>query len=174
MYLCLHWCRHTDAGAAWKMWLRAAIKALAFPHLCFSQAVGNSFPPNHVSWWTWATKLELSHSASHLHCYWVTLPITCCQLVFSPLQHLLTGEIQWSQETGFPMGPPGIQYQSSNFCTFTTNRSFIIFTYFVTDQMYSRVTDRRWCFLSRNSRDRFVQWRSTLWLVKKVHVHTEA
>lgn len=150
-----------------KVYFRAAIKALASPHLCYSQAVGNSCLPSHnVPWWTWATKLELSHSASHFHCYWLTLPITCCQLLFSPLQHLLSGEIQWSQQTGSPMGPPGIQHQPSNFCASTTNRSFI-FTNFVTVEMYPRVTDRRWCFLCRNSRDRFVQWRSTLRLLKK-------
>lgn len=170
-----HWLTlQVQHGRCKKVCFRAAIKALAFPHLCFSQAV-NSCPPNHnVPWWTWATKLELSHSASHLHCYWLTLPTTCCQLVFSLLQHLLGGEIQWSEQTGFAMGPPGIQYQPSNFWTSTTNRSFIIFTNFVTDEMYSRVTDRRWCFLCRISRDRFVQWRSTLWLLKKGHVQTEA
>lgn len=36
------------AGAAWKMERNCVLvlKALAFPHLCFSQAVGNSCPPN--------------------------------------------------------------------------------------------------------------------------------
>lgn len=49
----------------------------------FTQAVGNSCPPNHnVPWWMWATKLELSHSASHLHCYWLALLITLLAVIF--------------------------------------------------------------------------------------------
>lgn len=158
-----------------KVCFKSAIKTLASPHLCFSQAVENSCPLNHnVPRWTWATKLKLSHSVSHLHCYWLTLPITCCQLLLSPLQHLLSVEIQWSQQTGFPTGPPGIQYQHCNFCASATNRSVIIFTNFVTDELWLRVTDRRWCLLHRNLRDRFVQWRSTLWLLKRVHIQTAA
>lgn len=172
MYLCLLWCRHTDWHSRCsmedgkKLCFRVVLKALAFPHLCFSQAVGNSCPPSHnVPWWIWATKLELSHSASHLHCYWLTLPITCCQCCSPHCSTYWVGKFSDPNRQAFLWDHQEFNTSHrTNFCASTTNRSFIILTNLVTDEMYPRVADRRWCLLCRNSRHRFVQWRSTLGL----------
>lgn len=168
MYLCLLWCRHTDWHSRCSMEdgkkLCFSIKSTGFPSPLLLPGSRKLLPTQSQSaWWIRATKLELSHSASHLLCYWLTLPITCCQL-FSPLQHLLSGEIQRPKQAFLWDHQEFNTSHRTNFCASTTNRSFIIITNLVTDEMYPRAADRRWCLLCRNSKHRFVQWRSTLWL----------
>lgn len=132
----------------------------------FTQAVGNSCPPNHnVPWWMWATKLELSHSASHLHCYWLALPFTLLAVVVLPTSATTNNRgnsvIPTDRKAYGTTGNPTTKL----LCLY--HERILHLTYFLSHEMDPSVTDRRWHLLRNNWRDGFLQWRSAPRLLKK-------